>query len=521
MPGTDSASFLPSLQDRIDANSNLGRGVYPAWALEGLLKTGANRLNMTPETLLAAVLGGLVTTLLTIGLLRAYSSGITPSPTWVAPLAIIPLYYLLRPEWPEPLPAAQADPLDRLALVFMSMAMLFMTMNGVRAGGSMAVSDAFLLLAFLAAVPSLFSRKLARPFMLPPWLTLPAGALVFVGLVSMVFMGDSLVSLAGLLRMVAALLLVPLTIGMIGGTQRTIVWLVDLWIVSAMINAAVAVGDYGLHLGIGERVTHVISAGRSTGLTTHSNHLGVVMCMTTPLILARMVVAKTQLQRLFFFVALCGAGLAVLSTGSRGALVAFGVAAILGTMMLPWEIRWRTWKVLFIAGLAGMLLAGVAFRGQALNSFKRIAGGDATVRSNVSESDRERAGVRAEGIHQFIGSPIVGAGLVHARDAHLIYLQLAASSGLIGLSAFLAFFLGSIMASRKRARAPNLPLEVRAVVAGAGASVAVWAILGLVENQIADRYLYVPSGLVVAGIWYGVRNISAYGEQPSAGSSTT
>jgi O-antigen ligase len=484
--------------------------------VDHLLKTGANRLNMTPQTFLAALLCGLVTAVLTMVMLRAYAGGLSPSPLWAAPLAVIPLYYLLKPEWPKALPAAEADPLDRVALLFMSLAMVFMTLNGVRAGGSMAVSDAFLLLALAAATPSLFRRELARPFMLPLWLTLPAGALVFVGLVSMVFLGDSLVSLAGLLRMVAALLLVPLAVGMIGGTQRTIVWLVELWIVSAMINAGVAIVDYGLHLGIGERITHVISAGRSTGLTTHSNHLGVAMCMTTPLILGRMVAAKTLFQRLFFFGALCATGLAVLSTGSRGALVAFGVAALLGTAVLPVELRWRTWKVLFVAGIAGVVLAGVAFRGEALNSIERLTGGgDAELQYQVSESDSERAGVRAAGIAQFTGSPIFGAGLVHARDAHLIYLQLAASSGLIGLFAFLTFFGGSIMASRRVARAPDIPLEVRAVVAGAGASVAVWAILGLVENQISDRYLFVPSGIVVAGIWYGVRNISAYGQQPS------
>ena len=26
--------------------------------------------------------------------------------------------------------------------------------------------------------------------------------------------------------------------------------------------------------------------------------------------------------------------------------------------------------------------------------------------------------------------------------------------------------------------------------------------IALVENQLADRYLYVPTGLIVAGLWY-------------------
>lgn len=425
------------------------------------------------------------------------------------PVALPLLWWLLRVDWPAPLPPAAAAPLDRLALLLMSMAMVTMTLNGVRAGGSMAVSDAFLILALAASVPALFDRRLARPVMLPGWLLLPAGALIFVGLISMIFMDDSLVSLAGLLRLVAALLLVPLTVGLIGGTQRAIVWLIDLWIVSAMINAAVAISDYALHTTIGEQVTHVISAGRSTGLTTHSNHLGVAMCLTTPLVIGRIATAKTPVQRVFLFGALCATGLAVLSTGSRGALVAFGLAALLGCWMLPAELRRQSVKMLLLAGVAGAILAGAAFRGEATQSFERLLGSNQAVAMTVDESDRERKDAREKGIEQFSGSPVFGAGLVNARDAHMIYLQLAASSGVIGLLAFLAFLAGSIEAARRRARVPDLPIEVRAAIATAGASVAIWALLGLVENQIADRYLYVPSGLVVAGIWYGIRNTSS------------
>lgn len=490
-------------------------GDYAAQAVNAAIKTGANRLNLTTEGMAWLLAFSALTIVLTIGLLAAYDHGVRPSPLWVAPLGPIVLYFLIHVDWPAPLDRAEAAPLDRLALVFLSLSMLFMTMNGVRAAGSMAVSDVFLILAFFSAVPSLFYRDLRRPFLLPAWLMLPAGALILVGLISMIFFADSLVSLAGLLRMVAALLLVPLTIGMVGGTQKSIVWLVDLWIVSAMINAAVAIGDYTLHLGIGEHITHVISAGRSTGLTTHSNHLGVAMCLTTPLILGRMVAAKTLLQRMFFFAALGATGMAVISTGSRGALVAFAVAVLLGTAALPAEVRRTTAKVVMVSGAVLLLLVATVFRAKALESVQRVTGGgNAQVQANVGESDRVRASVRAEGINQFVTHPFFGAGLVHARDAHLIYLQLAASSGLIGLSAFLAFFIGSVTASRRRIRAPELPVEVRAVIAAAGASVAVWAILGLVENQIADRYLYVPSGLVVAGIWYGIRNISPNEQRP-------
>lgn len=467
----------------------------------------------------ALVLGALLTIVLTIGLLRVYErgfslSGVSPKllVLVVTPPAVLAVYFLLRCDWPAPLPAAESAPLDRIALILMSFAMGTMTLNGVRAGGPLAVADAFLVLALAASIPSLFYRRLERPMWLPMWLLGPAFVLVFVGLVAQVFLGDQLGSLVGLLRMVAALLLVPLAVGMIGGTQRGVVWLVDLWIISAVINAGVAILDYGLHLGIGFAVTKVVSEGRSTGLTPHSNHLGVAMCMTAPLILARMTIAKTLILRLFFFFALCAAGMAVLATGSRGALVGFVFATVVGTLMLPREMFKPTLKWLIVAALAGLILAGAAFRDDALNSLDRVLGG-ADVAVAVDESDAERKQARDTGIAQFSANPIFGAGLANAQDAHLIYLQMAASSGLVGLIAFLSFFIGSIVAALRRARAPDLPLEVRAVIAAAGASVTTWAVLGLVENQIADRYLYVPSGLIVAGIWYSVRNTEP-NEQP-------
>jgi hypothetical protein len=439
--------------------------------------------------------------------LNVLNNGLTISKPILAPIVLVVIaapFYYLRVDFPLPAPAALRAPLDQLALGFLTVSMIAMTWNGLQIPGPLGISDIFLLLAAAAAVPALFDRQLMRQFMLPVWITLPALIISMIGLISMVFFADSLVSLAGLLRLLAAMFIIPSVLGAIAGEQRALPWIVDMWILSAMVNSAVAIGDYGLHLGIGEKLTHVISAGRSTGLTAHSNHLGVAMCMTAPLVLGRMVVAKTKVLRVAFFLALCVVGLSVLSTGSRGALVAYVIGVLLGTAMLPPEIRKQTFKWVMVAGLAGVLMAGLAFRGEALNSLKRLTGGegDTALAVQVADSDSERSGLRAESLAQWEHNPIIGSGLVNARDAHLIYLQLLASIGLLGLTAFLTFLVGSVATSRKVFRDPNLDLEASAIVAAAGASVVIWALLGFVENQLADRYLYVPTGLIVAGLWY-------------------
>lgn len=467
----------------------------------------AERSSVSRLDPVTAALGCLLTAAVTWAVLAGIDNNFRPTPPMLAPLGALVIalpFYFLRVDFPKLAPASLRAPLDRVALGFLTISMFAMTWNGVRVGGSLAVSDVFLLLATVSAVPALFDRRLMRQFMLPAWITIPALVISLIGLISMIFLDDSLVSLAGLLRLIAAMVLVPAVIGAIGGEQRALPWLVDMWILSAMVNSAVAIGDYGLHLGIGEKITHVISAGRSTGLTSHSNHLGVAMCMTAPLVLGRMVVAKTRLLRGAFFLALCVVGLSVLSTGSRGALLAFVFGVLIGTAMLPPQIRRQTFKWVFVAGIAGVLMAGLAFRGEALNSVKRLTGGegDKTVQAQVADSDNERKGLRAESFAQFEHNPIIGSGLVNARDAHLIYLQLLASIGLVGLTAFLAFLAGSVATSRKVFRDPNLDLEASAIIAAAGASVVVWALLGLVENQLADRYLYVPTGLIIAGLWY-------------------
>jgi O-antigen ligase len=456
---------------------------------------------------LTAILGCLLTAAVTWAVLAGIDNNFRPTPPMLAPIGALVIalpFYFLRVDFPKLAPASLRAPLDQAALGLLTVAMITMTWNGVRLGGSLALSDVFLLLATAAATPALFDRRLMRQFMLPAWITIPALVISLIGLTSMIFLDDSLVSLAGLLRLIAAMVLVPAVMGAIGGEQRALPWLVDMWILSAMANSAVAIGDYGLHLGIGEKITHVISAGRSTGLTSHSNHLGVAMCITTPLVLGRMVVAKTLVLRVAFFLALCVLGLAVLSTGSRGALVAYVVGVLIGTALLPAQIRRQTFKWVFVAGIAGVLMAGLAFRGEALNSVKRLTGGegDRAVQVQVADSDNQRKSLRAESLEQFESNPITGAGLVNARDAHLIYLQLLASTGLAGVTAFLAFLVGSVATSRKVFRDPNLDLEASAIVAAAGAAVIVWALLGLVENQLADRYFYVPTGLIIAGLWY-------------------
>ena len=259
-------------------------------------------------------------------------------------------------------------------------------------------------------------------------------AFVGVGITSLLFFGDSPGSLVGLVRLVMAMLLVPFAVGVIGGHMRSVVLLVDLWILSAMVNAAVAISDFTIGTTIGERVTHVLSQGRSTGLSTHSNHLALIMVLTIPLVVARLATANTRVKQIAYTLALCATLMAVMASGSRGGLG--GAALAIGVDPVPDASRAAQtyFKWLAFAGAVALIAGGLAFRDSALIAIDRLTGSSATTVQNVEESDRERAGLRAAGKAQFLHNPIIGSGLAHSRDAHNIYLQLMASTGLVGLA---------------------------------------------------------------------------------------
>ena len=87
-------------------------------------------------------------------MLAGIDNNFRPTPLMLAPfaaaVAAVPFYFL-RVDFPKLAPASLRAPLDQVALGLLTLSMFAMTWNGVRVGGSLAVSDVFLLLAAAAA----------------------------------------------------------------------------------------------------------------------------------------------------------------------------------------------------------------------------------------------------------------------------------------------------------------------------------------------------------------------------------
>lgn len=439
-----------------------------------------------------------------VGIAVATSGSVSPNPRWLAPFALLIGFAFLRADRPAGFSTINASFTDQAAVALLAGSMFAMTWNGVRIAGVFAISDLLLMGATVCAIPSLIRTREHRRMLPPAWVLIPAGIFVVTGLVSLLFLGDVPGSLIGLLRLVIAMTLVPFAFGVIGGQLKAVVLLVDLWILSALVNSFVAISDYILGTTIGLGITHVESLGRSTGLTTHSNHLAYVVVLTLPLAIGRLSTARTKPMQLFFAAA-CGALLmAVMASGSRGGLVGVALAIGVTPLLMPRELRKRAMTMIGLVIVVAVLIGSFSFRDQALVGFERLTGGSSSTQSAVSESDQIRAGVRKEAIANFTRNPITGSGLAHSRDAHNIYLQLLASTGVVGTLAFISYLFGYFLLSRKTVKQRGRSIEIRTIAATAGVSAITWGILGLVENQIADRYLFVPCGFVVACAWYSV-----------------
>ena len=76
-------------------------------------------------------------------------------------------------------------------------------------------------------------------------------------------------------------------------------------------------------------------------------------------------------------------------------------------------------------------------------------------------------------------------------DAHSIYLQILAAGGLLLASGMVLFWFGLVRAGWRLRHVDPIAMFLVA-------SVVVWLAVGLVENQLTDRYIYFPVAAIAA-----------------------
>lgn len=393
---------------------------------------------------------------------------------------------------------------EKLALLAVSVLVFTVTWNGIRVAGG-AFGDGFMALAFAAVLAYVLGAK--RPPPLPPWLLVAAVGFVLAGLLTIIFppsiavvqrslvaqitikLQDGATGIATapsnggeLIKYELGFLLIPLMIAIVATTRERCIALLNLWTAGAIVNAAVGIADFGgLHIA-----PVPFSDNRSAGLAIQSNYLALTCALAIP-----MAMLWFGRSRRWTWAGLIGVPLllgGVYASGSRAGTVAAALAAAATVALVP-RLRPGLRYVVPVGGMALVLLLTFTNTGSKILHQLRL--GSSSTSTSVSDSQRSLEAHAAWA--QIKSRPVEGVGFSVIANAHDIYLELLDAGGAIALASFLVF-IGGLLQSARRALQGTMSAEATACAI----AIVVWLANGIFDNQLADKYLYVVPGLLVA-----------------------
>lgn len=294
-------------------------------------------------------------------------------------------------------------------------------------------------------------------------------------------------NLSGIVKLEIALLAFPVLLGAIArGRERTFA---AIWVVGTAVCGLVALLDATGRTHVGASVSGITwLGGRQAGFTAQPNALAAACTMAIPVAIVGVLRSSSRWPSIGVLLVLVGA---TVVTGSRVGLVAVFVA-ICASGLLVGTLR-RRLPLILVAGttLVAVGLGVFAAYGDSLVVAQRFTGADLT----AQQSDSLRQQIRDQVLQAITERPIAGSGFAVIRDAHNIWLQILHAGGVIGLAGFIVFAVGTVrLGGRLR-----LPDVANRDLAGAlSAATLTWLVAGVLQNQISDRYLYVPLGLLLA-----------------------
>ncbi|WP_084844638.1 O-antigen ligase family protein [Prescottella equi] len=392
--------------------------------------------------------------------------------------------------------------LGRLAVYPLLLACMSSTWGALNVSG-IQVSDT--LLAFALALVALQICQNKCQWRIPGWLWVAPAAVVsvmcfrFLFEVSNGYMNSRLTAGLNLssnmkaLFWVIALILLPVVIIAATAEDRRTPRLVMLaFIVGAAVSAGVAVVDFLGFTNIAESLLGYRNiTARQNGLALHPNTLGFAATLAVPMA-AYFLGLQIRARGVWFFsvvLVLLGCGVAL--SGSRGAQAAFVLALLASVLLANGRVRGTIARRIGTVGLisfAAFYMLSSYIPDSARLELFRFAGHA----SNVADSNADRLSLASQAISDFNSYPIFGIGISYITAAHSIYLQLLSAGGLVlvfGMGAYWIFALRSGLILLRYKVGLALPLVI---------SVVLWLAMGLVENQLTDRFLYYPVGCIAA-----------------------
>ncbi len=396
--------------------------------------------------------------------------------------------------------------LDRLAFVVVALFVFTISWNGLRIGAGVALG--FLIVAVAIVIFLVIVERRQVP--VPLWLAIAAAGLAVSALLvwvdppsrelinrsyildiqlaaGYVAPGSPLYEphndLIAFLGFELGLILIPVLIATVATSRQRCATLLDCFVASAAISAFVGIVDVA---GISIAPVDFIGE-RSAGLTIHPNYLALNAALALP-------PAMLWLTRPGKW-AIAGAGAVlvllggVFASGSRAGTIAALLAVALTVVALP-KLRRSLPIVVPVVGTA--LIALLLFTALGNQFVDQVRLGENDV-FDTAGSDQGRANAQQLAEDQIAEEPIHGAGFAFLGRAHDIYFELLATGGIIAMVAFLVF-IGGLASCARRAWDSVCRPEVAVCALG----IVVWLANGIFNNQLADRYLYVLPGILLA-----------------------
>jgi O-antigen ligase len=289
--------------------------------------------------------------------------------------------------------------------------------------------------------------------------------------------------------------------------------------------------DSGDGYGFAQVSDAVVARDEATGQEGESRHAGPIgeqnrwaqcLALVIPLAVALAARDRSRTIRLVSVVSVFVIGAGIVLTYSRGAAVGLVLAALVAAA-LRWVPRAATLAALVVVVAALTVGAPVfASRATTVVTARGSATGQEAVGADGTETDSSftnRSVEASAAIAVFVHHPVVGVGpglfptyfqdearrlgadrIVGVdRQAHNLYLGIAADSGILGLLAFIgvvAGLLGPLAATRRRL-AEERP-DLAALATGYAMTIVVYLTTGLFLHFAYIRYFWLFAGLAAA-----------------------
>jgi len=354
--------------------------------------------------------------------------------------------------------------LDRTSVVMMVLAFGLAPADDLGVS-FLSVSDVLFFMAIVLALPRLLRTPLEFPA------TFIVAALVF----SAICLLSSVVENKGEVyyytaRVIFTFVVLPMLVVWWSPRGRVLVWLLVAYAAGTSISVVYGIPNIGAY--------------RNYGLTQHPNVLGYTAMLTVALVPFLFVALSRKWRYWICGAALGGAGIGIITSGSRAALV----VAIVLLLLVPAVERSiplaLTVAILGVAAIGFIAQRAAPTEGQ--NALSRLLGA-----GDVSASDR----ARTEGVERTwtiaLEHPWLGQGF-QLTDflGHNVYIQVAAAVGFFGLAAFIVILISMVTPVFATSNIHSRLVYPAIAVIGAGP----------VSPQLTDRYLGLLLGIALVGV---------------------